>query len=144
MHAPAPLDTEASAVPIEKAFAMNASANDVYAALQRDIASASAYEGDTYEVLQRERDALIELRLSIGGIPGTLTYTINERESDTEVIASFEPQGWRWIAYNIATLGMRRNSIEMVLVQGLVNLKAEVEDDLEGVDTQQETPATSP
>ena len=114
---------------IEKAFAIQATANDVYAALQRDIASASAHEGDVFEVLRRERDRLIELRVTIGGVPGVLTYTIEEQAEHTEVAASFDPQGWRWIMFNVATLGMRRNSIEMVLVQGLVNLKEEVEAD---------------
>ncbi len=114
---------------IEKVFAMSASANDIYAALQRDISSASAHEGDVFEVLQWDRDRRIELRVAIGGVPGILTYTIEEGPEQTEVAASFEPHGWRWILFNVATLGMRRNSIEMVLVQGLANLKAEVEDD---------------
>ena len=114
---------------IEKAFAMSATANDIYAALQRDISSASAHEGDVFEVLQWDRDRRIELRVAIGGVPGILTYTIEEGPEHTEVVAAFEPHGWRWILFNVATLGMRRNSIEMVLVQGLVNLKAEVEGD---------------
>lgn len=114
---------------IEKAFAMSATANDIYSALQRDISSASAHEGDVFEVLQWDRDRRIELRVAIGGVPGILTYTIEEGTEHTEVVAAFEPHGWRWILFNVATLGMRRNSIEMVLVQGLVNLKAEVEGD---------------
>jgi hypothetical protein len=114
-------------MPIEKAFAIRSSANDIYSALQRDIASASAHEGDVFEVVRRERDRLVELRVTIGGIPGILTYMITETPDHAEVSASFEPQGWRWVMFNLATLGLRRNSIEMVLVQGLANLKEDVE-----------------
>ena len=112
---------------IEKAFAIQGSANDVYAALQRDIASASAHEGDTFEVLRRERDQRIELHVKMGGVPCYLTYSIEEKPEHTEVTATCEPHGWQWVMFQIATLGLRRSALEMALVQGLANLKAEVE-----------------
>ena len=114
-------------MPIEKVFAINGSANDVYAALQRDLASASPHEGETFEVISRERDRRIELHVKMGGVPCFLTYTIDEKTEHTEVTALCEPHGWQWVMFQIATLGMRRSALELALVQGLVNLKAEVE-----------------
>jgi hypothetical protein len=115
---------------IEKAFAIHATPNDIYAALQRDIASASAHEGETFEVLERERDKRIRLRVTIGMVPCFLTYSIEPKLEHVEVTAALEPYGWRYVAYQIATLGLRRGAFEMVLVQALVNLKAEVEGDV--------------
>jgi hypothetical protein len=117
-------------VPIEKVFAINAPPSDIYAALQRDLASASQHEGDVYDVLRRERDREIELRVTLAGVPCILTYTLDQKPEYTEVTASLEPQGWRWVMFNVATFGLRKSNFEMILVQGLANLKAEVEGDL--------------
>jgi hypothetical protein len=114
-------------VAIEKVFAIHGSANDIYSALQRDIASAYASEGDAFEVLRRERDQSIELHVKMGGVPCYLTYSIEETPEHTEVTARCEPHGWQWVMFQVATLGMRRSALEMALVQGLVNLKAEIE-----------------
>lgn len=118
-------------MPIEKVFAIRGSPGDIYAALQRDIGSASAHEGDAFDVVRRERDRLLELRVTLGGVPSYLTYTIEAKDDHAEVTASLVPYGWRWVLFQMATLGMRRNAMEMVLVQGLANLKAEVEGDFE-------------
>jgi hypothetical protein len=114
-------------VAIEKVFAIHGTANDVYTALQRDLASASPHEGQTFSVINRERDHRIELHVTMGGVPCYLTYTIDEKSEHTEVTALCEPHGWQWVMFQIATLGMRRSALEMALVQGLANLKAEVE-----------------
>jgi hypothetical protein len=114
-------------VAIEKVFAIQGSANDVYAALQRDLASASSHEGETFAVIKRDRDRSIELHVKMGGVPCYLTYLIDEKPEHTEVTARCEPHGWQWVMFQVATLGMRRSALEMALVQGLVNLKAEVE-----------------
>jgi hypothetical protein len=112
---------------IEKAFSIRGSASDVYAALLRDIGSASAYENELFEVLERQRDARIRLRVRIGFVPCLLTYNIAEGPDTTEVAAQLEPYGWKWLLFQLGTLGLRRQNMEMVLVQGLANLKAEVE-----------------
>lgn len=114
-------------VAIEKAFAIHASANDIYAALQRDIGSASVHEGDVFDVLERVRDRMIQLRVTIGSVPCYLTYTIEEKPDYTEVVATLVPHGWQYVLFQLATLGQRRHALEMVLVQGLANLKEEVE-----------------
>jgi len=132
-------------VAIEKAFAIRAPANDIYAALQRDIASASAHEGEIFDVLERERDRAIQLHVMIGSVPCYLTYTIEEKPEYTEVSARLVPHGWQYLVYQLATLGQRRHALEMVLVQGLANLKEEVEggggaeDDGEAVETAYES-----
>lgn len=117
-------------MPIEKAFAIHAPPHEIYAALQRDIASASSHEGEVFEVLERERDRSMRLRVTIGWVPCILTYRIEEKPEHTEVAAVLEPYSWRYIAYQLATLGLRRGAFEMVLVQGLANLKTEVEAEL--------------
>jgi hypothetical protein len=123
-----------AALAIEKAFAIHAPANDIYAALLRDVSSASAHEGEVFDVLERERDRLLQLRVTIGGVPCYLTYTIEEKPEFTEVTATLVPFGWRYVLFQFATLGQRRHALEMVLVQGLANLKAEVEGGARGED----------
>lgn len=115
---------------IEKVFAIRAGASDIYAALLRDIASASVYESSFFDVLERERDRRLRLRVTVGFVPCILTYIIEEQGvgDACAVTARLEPYGWRWLAFQAATLGLRRQSLEMVLVQGLANLKAEVEE----------------
>ncbi len=121
-------------MPIEKVFAIRGSPSDIYAALQHDINSAGAHEGDGFDVVRRERDHLLELRVTIGSVSSFLTYTLDQKEDHTEVTASLVPYGWRWALFQMATLGMRRSAMEMVLVQGLANLKAEIEGEVEYVD----------
>jgi hypothetical protein len=112
---------------IEKAFAIHASPADIYAALLRDLATASPHEGEVFDVIERERDRRLRLRVTIGGVNCYLEYTIEEKQDHTEVIATLEPYGWRYVLFQVATLGLRRSSFELVLVQGLANLKAECE-----------------
>ena len=114
---------------IEKAFAIHGPANDIYAALLRDIAAASAHEGDVFDVLERERDRKLQLRVTIGSVPCYLTYTMEEKPEFTEVTATLVPHGWQYVLFQLATLGPRRHALEMVVVQGLANLTEEVEGD---------------
>jgi hypothetical protein len=112
---------------IEKVFAINATPAEIFAALERDLGTASDHEGDLFEVVQRVQDREIELRVTMGNIPCWLTYRLDEQPDHTEVSATLVPFGWKWVMYNLVTLGMRRQSFEMSLVEGLSNLKAEVE-----------------
>ena len=117
-------------MPIEKAFAINAPPREIFAAIERDLAGASEHAGDTFEVLRREPDRSIDLRVTIGGVPCWLTYRLSPRESDTEVVAVLTPFGLKHTLFRIMTLGLRDQGFEMALVQGLANLKADVEDEL--------------
>ncbi len=121
-------------MPIEKAFAINAPAREIFAAIERDLASATEHAGDTFEVLRREPHSSIDLRVTIGGVPCWLTYKLLPRENDTEVVALLTPFGLKYTFFRIVTLGLRDQGFEMALVQGLANLKAEVEDEGEPID----------
>jgi hypothetical protein len=116
-------------VPIEKAFAISASPREIFAAIDRDLASASAYAGDTHDVLRRDGDRLLTMRVTMGFVPCMLTYRMEPKSDHTEVVASLEPFGWRAAVFNITTLGMRKQNFEIALVEALANLKAAVEED---------------
>lgn len=115
-------------MPIEKAFAINASPHVIYAALERELGDASEHAGSTHEVLRRDPGRTLALRVTIGGVPCWLTYQLQPREDHTEVIAQLQPFGWRYTFFRIITLGMRDGGFEIALVEGLANLKAEVEE----------------
>ena len=114
-------------MPIEKAFAIRAEPHEIYAAIERDIASAREHEGSTYEVLHRDPGRGLRMRVTIGGIPCRLEYTIIPRDGDCEVVATLDPYGWRYGAFRIMTLGLSNGGFDATLVQSLANLKAAVE-----------------
>lgn len=116
-------------MPIEKVFAINATPKEIFAAIERDLDAASAYAGDVHDVLRRERDRLIEMRVTIGAIPCLLTYRLDERDGHTEITGALSPYGWKYGAFRIMTFGMRKQVFEIALVEALVNLKAAVEGD---------------
>jgi hypothetical protein len=116
-----------SIVPIEKAFAMHATPEAIFEALDRDLRDASAHAGRTFEVLRRDPPRTIDLRVTIGGMSCWLTYELERKPEHTEVTARLTPFGWRYLAFKIVTLGLRNDGFEIPLVEGLANLKAEVE-----------------
>lgn len=116
-------------MPIEKAFAIRATPPEIYAALERDIEAAlHADGGGQFEVLRRERDREIELRVSISGFPCWLTYRLDPKPDHTEVVALLTPFGFRYTFFRMITFGLRDQGLEFALVQGLVNLKEAVEE----------------
>lgn len=112
---------------IEKAFFIRATAYEIYAALERDLASAVSEGEATFEVLRRDPGRSLEMRVAMGGIPCRLTYTLVPRDSGTEVTASLRPFGVRYVLFKIITLGLRDHTFALALVQGLANLKEEIE-----------------
>jgi hypothetical protein len=114
-------------VTIEKAFAIKAPPRRIYDAIERDLASAAQYEGDTYEVTERAPPRSIALRVTIGGVPCRLRYRITETPDHSEVTGELEPYGWKHVAFKIMTLGLREQNYAIVLTQALVNLKEAVE-----------------
>ena len=54
-------------MPIEKAFAIDAGAPEIYAAIERDLNAADEHAGDTFEVIRRDPPRSIDLRVTIGG-----------------------------------------------------------------------------
>ena len=117
-------------MPIEKVFAINAAPREIYAALERDLAEAAEHEGTTHEVLRRDRDRSIDLRVTIGIVPCLLRYRIEPAAGRAEVIASLAPYGWKYAVFQLVTLGMRRSIFEFALVDALANLKTAVEGDV--------------
>jgi hypothetical protein len=62
-----------------------------------------------------------------GGIRARLTYKLVPRNGHTEVVATMEPQGFRYALFRIITLGRADVNYEIALVEGLANLKRAVE-----------------
>lgn len=114
-------------MPKERAFAINASPEAIFSALERDIASAAAHQGDTFEVLRRDPPRSLDLRVTIGGVPCWLSYRLEPRGDYTEVAGILTPYGWKYTFFKFITFGLRDEGFEIALVEGLANLKAEVE-----------------
>ena len=103
---------------IEKAFAIQASPYDIYAALERDIGDAGAHDGGTFEILRKDPGRSIDLRVTIAGVPCYLTYTLKPNAEHTEVVATLVPFGWKYVLFQIITLGLRSDGFSIALVQG--------------------------
>ena len=114
-------------MPIEKAFAMRATPEAIFDALDRDLNDAAPHAGSTFAILRRDPPRAIDLRVTIGGMSCWLTYEMVAKDEYTEVTARLTPFGWRYLAFKIVTLGLRTDGFEIPLVEGLANLKAEVE-----------------
>jgi hypothetical protein len=116
-------------MPIEKAFAIRAEAHEIYVALERDIDAAvrAGDGGHQFEVLRKEPDHELELRVTISGFPCWLTYRLDPKPDHTEVVALLTPFGFRYVFFRLITFGLRDEGLALALVQGLVNLKAAVE-----------------
>jgi hypothetical protein len=122
-------------VPIEKAFAIEASPERIYATINEELREAADEADDAFEVLKREPDHSIELRVTIGGVPCWLTYTISPKDGYTEVSGQIIPFGFRYALFRIITLGMRDYGFALALAQGLSNLKDALESSGNGADT---------
>ena len=115
---------------IERAFAIHATPREIFAAIERDLEDAAEHAGATHDVLRRERDRSLDMRVTIGAIPCKLTYRLEEQRDYTEVAGTLTPYGWKYAAFNILTFGMRRQIFEIALVEALASLKAAVEEDV--------------
>jgi hypothetical protein len=113
---------------VEKAFAIQAAPDVIFAAIERDLAAAGEHAGDTFEVIRRDPPHSIEMRVTIGNIPCWLTYALEPRDGYTEIVGRMTPFGWKNAVFRLMTFGMRDQGYEVALVEALANLKAEVED----------------
>jgi hypothetical protein len=112
-------------VPLEKAFAIKAPPETIWQALQADLA-----EGDLsrFSVERSIPNELLEISVRLqGGVDAALTYRLVPHENYTEVSATLEPMGFRYLVFRIITFGRANVNYELVLVQGLSNLKQAVE-----------------
>ena len=112
-------------MPLEKAFAIKAEPAAIWRALTGELEVADETH---YTVERAVPNELLSLWVDLqGGIRAILTYRINPREEDTEVVATMEPQGLRYVISRILTMGRIDTNYELLLVEGLANLKQTVE-----------------
>ncbi len=109
---------------IEKVFAIEAEPGVIWDALWSDLSGGEAGAFDVKEA-HRPRDLAIEVVL--GGVPALLSYHIEATYDSAEVTATLEPRGLRYAVSRILTFNHFNRNFEMLLVQGLSNLKTAVE-----------------
>ena len=119
-------------MPIEKAFAIRATPAVIWDALTADLerGEAGAYEIER-AITGRELSLWVDLQR---GVRALLTYELIPHEDHTEVVARMSPQGFRYAVARFITLGRSDTNYEMILVQGLANLKLAVEGEDESID----------
>jgi hypothetical protein len=110
---------------IEKAFAIEAEPSAIWEALWADVASGN---DESFVLEGSQWPAWLALQVRLGSIPCRLTYRIKQQSGHCEVSALLEPTGFRYSLSLFLTFGHIRRNFEMLLVQGLANLKDSVED----------------
>jgi hypothetical protein len=114
---------------IEKAFAINAAPEAIWDALWADL---GAGEEGRFAIEHSNWPKRFTLRLDLAGLPCLLSYRILPRADDCEVAATIEPMSRRYNLYQLLTFGHLRRNYELLLVQGLVNLKQSLEGEPDG------------
>ena len=110
---------------LEKAFAIKAEPASIWHALTGELEVAD--EGN-YSIEQAIPNEFLSLWVDLqGGVSALLTYRLIPRDDHTEVVATMEPHGLRYAIFRILTLGRADTNYELLLVQGLANLKEAVE-----------------
>ena len=110
---------------IEKAFSIEAGPATIWRALMADLGDG---DSSAYAIERSTPNELLALWVSLqGGIRARLTYRLIPRDGHTEVVATMEPRGMRYTMVRIITFGRVNTNYELVLVQGLANLKRAAE-----------------
>jgi hypothetical protein len=109
---------------IEKAFAIEAEPTAIWDALWSDLTAGDAAR---YTVEQSNRPERIAIKVELGGLPVLLTYLISPKDAYAEVSVTLQPLTVRHALYQIVTFGHFGRNYEMMLVQGLANLKTALE-----------------
>ena len=109
---------------IERAFAIEAEPAEIWDALWHDLSSG---EDGAYSLDSSSRPTLLSIQVKLGNIETLLTYRIEQKDGFSEVAASIEPLSCRYRLYQLLTFGHVRRNYEMLLVQGLSNLKSRLE-----------------
>ncbi len=112
-------------MPLEKAFAIRAAPSAIWDALTGElrVADEARYQVER-AVINQELSLSVQLQ---GGIPASISYRLIPRDDHTEVVATMTPYGFRYAVFRIITLGRADTNYELLLVQGLANLKRAVE-----------------
>lgn len=111
-------------MPIEKAFAIEAAPPAIWDALWSDL---TAGDPELYSVEQSNRPERIAIKVALGGLPVLLTYLISPKDAYAEVSVTLQPLTARHALYQILSFGHFGRNYEMMLVQGLANLKSALE-----------------
>jgi len=112
-------------VVLEKAFAIKAEPVAIWRALTGELEVADEAQ---YNVERAVPNELLSLWVDLqGGIRAAVTYRLIPRDDHTEVVATMAPQGLRYAIFRILTFGRSDVNYELLLVQGLSNLKQAVE-----------------
>ena len=110
---------------LEKAFAIKASPQEIWDALTGELEVSDA---TSYEVERAVPGELLSLWVNLqDGIRANITYKLIPRDDHTEVVATMVPEGFRYTLFRILTFGKGDTNYEMILVEGLANLKRAVE-----------------
>jgi hypothetical protein len=109
---------------IEKAFAIAAPPAAIWDALWSEVQSAEVAAG---QVVEAHKPQLLSVEARIGGIEVRMTYRIQAGDVYSEVVASLEPISPKYGLYQLLTFGHLRRNYELLLVQGLANLKEALE-----------------
>ncbi len=110
---------------LEKAFAIKAEPAAIWRALTGELEIADETH---YSVERAIPNELLSLWVDLqGGIRAMLTYRLIPHEDHTEVVATMAPEGLRYAIFRIITMGRSDTNYELLLVEGLSNLKRAVE-----------------
>ena len=109
---------------IEKAFAIEATPEAIWDALWADLG-----DGDEslYTVEESTWPQSFTLRLDFAGMLSLLTYRIEPKEQYCEVSATLTPLAKRYGILWALTFGHIKHNYEVLLVEGLANLKDALE-----------------
>lgn len=115
---------------LEKAFAINAEPAAIWRALTGELEVA---DGGGYEVERAVPNELLSIWVDLqSGIRAMITYRIIPRDEHTEVVATIEPEGFRYALFRVLTFGRADVNFEIMLTEGLANLKSAVEGEATG------------
>jgi hypothetical protein len=110
---------------IEKVFAIDGAPAAIWDALWSELG-----DGDPsrFAVESSRWPSSLSVRVDLGGLPTLIEYAIEPRAGGgCEVAARLQPLSARYALYQVLTLGRMRTNYELMLVQGLANLKEAVE-----------------
>jgi hypothetical protein len=110
--------------PIERAFAIHADPETIWAALWHDL---SQGDSQAFDVESSAWPHTLSLRVNLSGMPARLIYTIAPQEDHTEVAILAEALSWRYALYQVLTFGHYRRNLELLLTVALSNLKTALE-----------------
>jgi hypothetical protein len=109
---------------IEKVFAIEAPPEVIWDALWADLQQGA---DGAYRLDGSGRPSKLDVEVKLGQVQCLLQYRIEGKDGHSEVAATIVPISRRFGFYQVLTFGHVGRNYEMLLVTGLANLKAAVE-----------------